>query len=426
MSAFRPIAPSTQNDDSAAPSPFQTNQSSGGISGGGSGSGGSSAQRKRRIPGHVAQIACTECRHARAKVRRRCLTHVSLQILHAIASVNAVLSFVLVIPLLGRYADLCNRANSQCDGVRPEPCSRCLGRNATCTYEPHTKTHKDDLLREIESLRKDNAGLQDKKEELEETTDNLIQKNQGLKEASEWMISILNVLGNDGRDEDIIRRLRSGESYHTIASWLANQDELTSMLDWIPASQRNLIDAIKRVESQYQGAGDLPRPRDTEGTEWRWTRVTSSQNMVTHLICLYLTWVHPVHMLFSEVKFLESFENNDVSYCSHALVSAICAMASLLLDDLGDVSAEPDVDTTALRELFMDEARARLVPDEYSRITSVQAFGVMFLADLSSGKARKATGYLRAAVDSLKALDSDSESPEVLEILTWGLHSLNT
>lgn len=345
---------------------------------------------------------------------------------HRIYHIVLFSSSFLVTPLHGRDANLCNRANSQCDGVRPDTCSRCLGRNINCIYEPHTKTHKDDLLREIESLREDNAGLQDKKDKLEETTDNLMQKNQGLKEASDWMNVILNVLGNDGHDQEIIKRLRSGESHHTIASWLGNQREITSMFDWIPASQRNLVDVIKRVESKYEGAADLIRPRDTEDTEWRWTRVTSSQKLIRHLIDLYLTWVHPVHMLFSEVKFLESFQNNNMSYCSHALVSAICAMASHLLDDLGDTPLERDVDTAALHELFMDEARVKLVPDEYSIITSVQAFGVMFLADLSSGKARKATGYLRAAVDTLKALGSDSASPDVLEILTWGLHSLNT
>ena len=335
-------------------------------------------------------------------------------------------SSVLVIPLHGRYANLCNLATSQCDGVRPDSCSRCLGRNTNCIYEPHTKTHKDDLLREIEALRGDNAGLHNQNEGLLETTDDLIQKNHGLREASEWMTFILDVLGNDGHDQEIIRRLRSGESHQTIASWLGGQHEVTSVLERIPASQRNLVDVIKRVEGQCQGAGNLERPQDTEPAESRWTRVTSSQKLVRHLIDLYLTWVHPVHMLFGEVEFLESFQKNDTTYCSHALVSAICAMASHLLDDLGDVAAERDVDTTALRELFMDEARERLAPEEYSRITSVQAFGVMFLADLSSGKARKATGYLRAAVDSLKGLDSDCASPEILEILTWGLHCLNT
>lgn len=426
MSAFRPIAPSTPNDASATPSPSTANQSSSGTSGGGSGSGGSGPLRKRRIPGHVAQIACTECRHARAKVRRRCLAPLSLQNLRGKRSYHVVQFPVLVTPLHGRYANICNLATSQCDGIRPDSCSRCLGRNTTCIYEPHTKTHKDDLLREIEVLREDNAGLQGEKEGLQVATDHLKQKNQGLREASEWMTFILDVLGSDGHDQEIIRRLQSGESHQIIASWLDSQPEVTSMLERIPASQHNLVEVIKRVEGQYQGAGGLKFPRDTEATEWRWTAVTSSQKLVRHLVNLYLAWVHPVHMLFGEVKFLESFQNNDMSYCSPALVSAICAMASHLLDDLGDVAAERDVDTAALRELFMDEARAGLVPDEYNRVTSVQAFGVMFLADLSSGKARKATGYLRAAVDSLKALDSDSASPEILEILTWGLHSLNT
>ena len=329
-----------------------------------------------------------------------------------------------MIPLLGRYANLCNLGTCQCDGVRPDPCSRCLGRNTSCIYEPHVKTHKDDLLREIETLRGDNAGLHDENEGLQEATDHLRQKYQGLREAGEWMTFILDVLGSDGHDQEIIRRLRLGESYQAIASWLGGQHEVTTILERIPASQRNLVDVIRRLEGQCQGV--LNPPGSTEVTEWRWTRVTSSQQLVRHLIDLYLTWVHPVHMLFNESNFMKSFENKDMSYCSHALVSAICAMASHLLEDLGDVAAEREVDTTRLRELFMDEARARLVPEEYNRVTSVQAFGVMFLADLGSGKARKATGYLRAAVDSLKRVNADGTSPDILEGLAWGLHTLDT
>lgn len=322
-------------------------------------------------------------------------------------------------PLHGRYANLCNLVTSQCDGVRPDACSRCLGRNTTCVYEPHTKTHKDDLLREIEALRGDNAGLHDEKEGLQEARDDLRLRNEGLAEASGWMTFILDVLGNDGHDQQIITRLRKGESHQSIASWLGGLHEVTTVLERMPADQRDLVDVVKRVEGKYQDAGG-------EATGWRWTQVTTNQVLLRHLIDLYLTWVHPVHMLFDGVSFWTSFQTNDTSYCSHALVSAICAMASHLLDDLGNVAVEPDFDTTRLREGFMHEARERLVPEEYGRITSVQAFAVMFLADLSSGKARRATGYLRAAVDSLKALNSDSASPEALEILTWGLHSLNT
>ena len=281
-------------------------------------------------------------------------------------------------------------------------------------------------MREIESLREDNAGLHDENEGLHEVTDHLRQTNEGLREASEWMTYILDVLGSNGHDQEIIRRLRNGDSIQTIASWLERQHEVTSTLEIVPASQRNLVEVIKRVEEHYHEDVSLDRPTDTAATEWRWTRVTSSQKLVKHLIDLYLTWVHPIHMLFDAEKFLESFQNNDTTYCLHHLVSAICAMASHLIDDKAEVPTDRTVDATALHELFMEEARAKIFPEDYNRITSVQAFGVMFLADLSSGKARRATGYLRAAADSLKAVNSEEVSPAVLEILTWGIHSLNT
>ena len=96
MADFRPIAPALQSEQSSASSAARKDHPSdtpgtsvGGTSGGGSGSGagdgggdggrrggpgrgppGDANPRRRRLPGHVAVLACNECRRARAKVRR--------------------------------------------------------------------------------------------------------------------------------------------------------------------------------------------------------------------------------------------------------------------------------------------------------------------------------------------------------------------
>ena len=86
MSAFRSLAPSTQQDDSSTPSSSKvtgesTNASSGNNDGGGGNGGGSDRResdagadgnanpRKRRTAGSVSQMACSPCRQARQRVR---------------------------------------------------------------------------------------------------------------------------------------------------------------------------------------------------------------------------------------------------------------------------------------------------------------------------------------------------------------------
>ena len=100
-------------------------------------------------------------------------------------------------------------------------------------------------------------------------------------------------------------------------------------------------------------------------------------------------------------------------------------------EDVGD--RRNRVDAATLRDGFMNEARAALTPSTYGYMTSVQTLAVMFLVELSSGKARKAIGYLRSAVDNLRSAvdnvknsDEPSFSEEANEITVWGLHTLNT
>ena len=138
-------------------------------------------------------------------------------------------------------------------------------------------------------------------------------------------------------------------------------------------------------------------------------------------------------MLFSELDFKHDFRVNIQANCSASLVNAICAMGCNLLDseDVGD--RRNRIDAATLRDGFMNEARATLTPSTYGYMTSVQTLAIMFLVELSSGKARNAIGYLRSAVDNLKSAvdnlknsDEPSFSEEATEITIWGLHTLNT
>lgn len=279
------------------------------------------------------------------------------------------------------------------------------------------------LLQEIANLKRDNTRLKTINREVVSGANALKEQHQGLQDLHDWQQIILDILGRNGHDRDIIKKLRAGESSESIARWLCQQQPISSQLHIVPPDERSLLDIVSAFEHHYRREDGLGRDRRSDTMRLRWTEVTASQTLLGHLFDLYFTWVHPVHMLFSEIDFIESFRTNNETYCSPALVNAICAMACHLVDA---IDLEEDVDVDALAQAFMNQARQEVLPQNYTLLTSVQALAVMYLADLSSGKARSATGYLRASVEFLKAAELDGQSPAAREISSWGIQTLNT
>lgn len=248
-----------------------------------------------------------------------------------------------------------------------------------------------------------------------------------MREEGAWQKTILETIGSNGHDREIISRLRSGDSHQSIAEWLHHENPDFAQGLEAPTTHRRLIDVVKLYENQCQQEDGLSRQSSgPPGLEIPWTKVTISHRLIGHLFDLYFTWVHPVHMLFSELDFKHDFRANVEINCSASLVNAICAMGCNLLEseDVGDKRNR--VDAATLRDGFMNEARATLDTSSYGYMTSIQTFAVMFLVELGSGKARKAIGYLRSALDNLKTSNGPPLSEEAMEITAWGLHTLNT
>ncbi|KAI4137433.1 MAG: hypothetical protein LQ341_005140 [Variospora aurantia] len=394
MSSNRRILPLQTSSSHSSPSNTQTEISPGagqnGMANGngmqvssGTGESGDSlgredASRKRRTPGLVAAIACTECRRARQK----------------------------------------------CDGRLSKCCTRCRVRKLECHYEPHTKTHKESLLKEIASLRQDNTRLRQENEKVEGTASDLQHENKGLLTLYEWQRIILDTIGRNGHDREIIQRLRAGETTQSIADWLCEQHPIKHTLHDVPEGSYGLVGIVDAFEEQLRQDDGQGRGKEADTLPFAWTAVSSSQTLLGHLFDLYFTWVHPVHMLFSEREFRASYAHRDETYCSSALVNAICAMACHMMDPNDDTAG--DVDVEKLTTGFMNQARHEVKPQNYMHLTSVQALAVMYLADLSSGKARSATGYLRASVEFLKAAELGQQSAQAREISLWGIQTLNT
>ncbi|KAF4119954.1 Fungal specific transcription factor domain [Geosmithia morbida] len=145
-----------------------------------SGQGGSSASqssKRKRGLGIVTPNACTECRKKRAKV----------------CYFLFVICFSVTLPMCTAF---CQRSTLtytllQCDGRKP--CGRCQAqREADCVYETPIRQSKEHLRTEIESLR-----------HRQRSSDTVI---SALVRPQLW--------------EEVLNRLRGGESVESISEWL--------------------------------------------------------------------------------------------------------------------------------------------------------------------------------------------------------------
>ena len=315
----------------------------------------------------------------------------------------------------------------QCDGVEPNPCSKCVQRRITCAWEPHTKESKDDLIQQI-------MDLQSRNKDITELSNKAEGERRDFQQTNEWQAIILQTMGQNGHDREIIKRLREGQSYQNIADWLVAQDPNYQNLGLEPSTHHTLTEAVRIFEAQCHSYDGLQRTGvpNTVGTPW--TSVTADHRLIGHLFDLYFTWIHPVHMLFSELDFKRDFRESKTSqattYCSSSLVNAICAMACHQLDpekieERGFLDVRRGMNAATLREGFMEEAKKGLIPGIYNDMPSSQALAVMYLVEWSSGRARSALGYLRSATEGLKP-PYGNQSEEAIQLTYWGIKTLVT
>lgn len=216
----------------------------------------------------------------------------------------------------------------------------------------HSKAAKDQMMSEINRLRLENQ--------------HLVQQNSALIEKNDMLENVVQSLKNDKRGHDIIRRLKRGDDHETIAEWLGRPlvPDLGSVS---PESEKQLNISIHRYRQRWVESQN----------PCYWTNVTSNAVLVEHLVTLYLTWIHPLHTLFDEDKFMESFRTCVDVYCSHSLVNAICAAACHVLRSewRNDEGAHGGIDH--LQSRFMDEVEELQVDCDASKMTAVQSWAIV-------------------------------------------------
>lgn len=304
------------------------------------------------------------------------------------------------------------------------PCSRCSQRNLRCIIEENTKRQKESLIEQLKTAENYN-------EELQSNVTNLNSMVRTLIESNDWRGDILKTIGSDGHTTEVIQRLRNGQSHQRIAEWLHEEIPEFSKLSVSPGKPRSLSEVVKVFEDECQDVNGYPPSDGLMISERPWTNVSSDLRMISRLLDLYFTYVHPVHLLFSEGDFKRCFQVNGTVHCSRPMVNCMCAMACFLYENkpIGNghfIDLQMTSEATTLRKAFLDEAKRTIQTSKHDSGTSVVSFAIMYLIELCAGKTGIALGYLNAAVDGLSAMGDSPQSHESKELTYWGLRNLNT
>ena len=194
----------------------------------------------------------------------------------------------------------------------------------------------------------------------------LAQRHLVLGEKHDMLESVIQSLRDDQQSMEIMHYLKRGESLRSITERLSN-----SFIGGIGNISAEAEQRLKTAIEQY-------RQRTIESEDpCFWTNVTGDPVLVEHLVTLYLTWIHPLHVLFDEEEFLSSFRKCEDVYCSPSLVNAICAMACHILRSEWRTDDGVNGGIEHLQLKFMDEVELLQRDVATPKLVAIQTWAVV-------------------------------------------------
>ncbi|KAH7111007.1 nitrate assimilation regulatory protein nirA, partial [Dactylonectria estremocensis] len=288
-----------------------------------------------------------------------------------------------------------------CDAQNP--CQRCDKASEKCEYNRKRWESKTELRAEIVRLKRSN-----------EDRDNLLRSfasgqdldpfgRQGLVDGNKSYEDHL-----EGAEEDvgsspvpsqkaILRREPVGLScFDHLHSWRLCRPSI---------SDRNLLSGISERSTILSLP---PLPLDAYTSEWHtpdmWTRTGWTRAHLRHLFDALTTWDYLPFSLLCKDQFLQDYQSGSSRFCSSALVHAVLALASRLIN-------ENDDDARLLpsgwlgSKMFLDEAEAILqARGPLNRLPDIQALGILSLYQMRCGREAEAHELAEAFVASITEL----------------------
>lgn len=130
--------------------------------------------------------------------------------------------------------------------------------------------------------------------------------------------------------------------------------------------------------------------------ETSWTNVTSSANLIEHLMALYFCWEYPTFTSLSKEHFVTDFRAGRPRYCSSLLVNAMLALGCRF-SKLPETFANSN-DPESSGDHFLAEAKRLLAEDDMLSLTTVQALGLLSIREASCGHDTESIFYASQAI----------------------------
>ncbi|KAL4998900.1 hypothetical protein BDV10DRAFT_166008 [Aspergillus recurvatus] len=283
---------------------------------------------------------------------------------------------------VGTACSSCKARKLKCTGA--PPCDNCLKSRLECTLdETADKRRRGVLKRKIDKL--------------EDKEDLLVRLLEFLRESSNRRtIPLLNLIRNHASPAEIRFYIDQGPDLTKTPEPLE-----------VEPPQRHILDA--RKPSGVPRFSVPARP---------WTSIIDDDDLVSRLISLWFTRVHPICNFIDRDLFVRDMQSGSlsVSYCSPFLVNAI----------LSDACAYSSDNLFDLRTNLYTEAK-RLLDKEEGRISlpTVQALSVLWMCATNTGRDRQAWITGGQLAYSLRELSATCNSvPDHVNHTNWGIFNL--
>ncbi|KAL4778539.1 hypothetical protein BJX76DRAFT_132127 [Aspergillus varians] len=315
---------------------------------------------------------------------------------------------------VGTACSSCKLRKLKCTGA--PPCANCLKSHLECTLDETVDRRRRGVLKR-------------KIDKLEDREDLLVRLLEVFREGSNrCTIPLLNLIRSDASPSEI----RFYIEHQLPRSQLTQTPELVDIYREI--EQRDPSEPpFKRCMLDMRRPSDLPRfsvPAEP------WTSVIADDALVSRLISLWFTWVHPFYNFIDRDLFIQDMQSGSLSasYCSPFLVNIILSDACAYSEY--STYGPPDI-LFSKRTDFFEEAK-RLLDKEEGRISlpTVQGLGVLWKCASITGRDRQAWisgGQLaysvrevsQASANPSSEAESDATSmATIVNHTNWGLFNL--
>ncbi|KAK6498184.1 hypothetical protein TWF506_004423 [Arthrobotrys conoides] len=204
----------------------------------------------------------------------------------------------------------CQKSKRKCDEESPR-CGSCIESDLECLYRVEgTARHKRNIVRDkIKDYESDITKYERILDHIKESSVSSLQR-------------VLEVIRGQATLEEIMMFIRNDQTPYLptdVISPIPTTSPLSLLMneEWYEGVEP--LDGINLEILDDRPILDL--------TASPWTTVTDDDELVSHLMSLYMTWDHPVWHLFDWDIFIDAMKTGDTTYCSPLLVNATLAEA---------------------------------------------------------------------------------------------------